>query len=54
MLRASRPPRVIAVLTRMRKIHVFSDARLSKRPIARRTPTQVSCTTSSATSRLRT
>jgi hypothetical protein len=36
----------------MRKIQVFNEERASKRPIPLRTPSQVSCTTSSATARL--
>src|SRR4051812_6516014 len=49
-LRRSRTPLVLARLTRMRKIHVFRDERPSKRSIPLSTPSQVSCTTSSACS----
>src|SRR5262249_47634191 len=51
-LRASRPPRVLAVLVTIRKSHVFSDDRPSNRSIPLRTPSQASWTTSSATDRL--
>src|SRR5262249_56033871 len=53
-VRPSRCPRVFAMLVRIRKIHVFSDERPSKRSIPFRTAIQVSCTTSSATERLAT
>ena len=48
-LRLSRWPRVFAVLTRIRKIHVRSDERPSNPFKPRSTPSQASCTTSSAT-----
>ena len=54
MLRASRSPRLIAMLTTMRMIQVFSDERPSKRSMPLRTPSHASCTTSSATARVRT
>jgi hypothetical protein len=41
-VRASRPPRVIAVLTRIRMIQVLREERPSKRSSPVRTPTQVS------------
>ena len=50
-LRASRAPRVLAWLTRIERIHVFSDERPSKRSRPLITPSQVSWTTSSATER---
>ncbi len=50
-LRPSRWPRVFAVLVRIRKIQVRSDERPSKRSIPAITPSQASCTTSSATAR---
>ena len=53
-MRASRSARLIARLVRMRKIHVFSEARPSKRCRPLSTPSHVSCTTSSATGGLRT
>ena len=52
MLRASRWPRVFAVLTRIRKIHVRSDDLPSNPSSPFSTPTQASCTTSSATARV--
>ena len=52
MTRPSRCARVFAVLTRMRKTHVFSDDRPSNRSSAPRTRSQVSCTTSSASARV--
>ena len=53
-LRASRCPRVFAVFTRIRKIHVRSDERPSKPSSPFSTPTQASWTTSSATARVET
>ncbi len=50
----SRCPRVLAMLVRIRKIHVRSDDRPSKLSRPRSTPSQVSWTTSSATARLET
>ena len=50
--RRSRTPAVRARLTTMRNSHVFSDDRPSNRSMPRTTPSQVSCTTSSATARL--
>ena len=52
MTRPSRCARVFAVLTRMRKTHVFSDERPSNRSSAPSTRSQVSCTTSSASARV--
>ena len=49
--RPSRWARVFAVLTRMRKTHVFSEERPSNRSSAPSTRSHVSCTTSSATAR---
>src|SRR5688500_1585019 len=49
-LRCSRTPLVLARLTRMRKIHVLSDERPSKRSRPLRTPSHVSATASSACS----
>jgi hypothetical protein len=51
-MRASRRPRVIAVFTRIRMIQVFSAERPSKYSRPSITPTQASCTTSSATARV--
>jgi hypothetical protein len=48
VLRRSRAPLRIATLVRMRKIHVLSEERPSKRSIPRITAIHVSCTTSSA------
>ena len=50
--RPSRCARVFAVLTRMRKTHVFNDERPSNRSRAPSTRSQVSCTTSSASARV--
>ena len=50
--RASRAPRVLAMLTTMRRIQVRSDERPSKRSMPLRTPSQASWTTSSATARV--
>jgi hypothetical protein len=47
-LEPSRAARVRARLTRIRKIHVLSDDLPSNAQIPRITPSQVSCTTSSA------
>jgi len=49
--RASRTARVLARLATMRCSHVPSEERPSKRSMPRRTPSQASCTTSSATAR---
>ena len=54
MVRASRSPRVRARLATIRRIQVFSEDRPSKRLRPCRTPSQASCTTSSATARVRT
>src|SRR5919201_6883877 len=48
IVRCSRVARLLAVLTRIRKIHVLIDERASKRARPCRTPTQASCTMSSA------
>ena len=48
-LRPSRCPRVFAMFVRIRKIHVRNDDRPSNRSIPFSTPSQASCTTSSAT-----
>ena len=53
-VRPSRAARVFARLIRMRKIQVFSDERPSNAQMPWITPSQVSCTTSSATARLET
>ena len=53
-MRPSRWARLMARLIRIRKIHVFIEARPSKRSSPFRTPSHVSCTTSSAIVRLRT
>ena len=52
MLRASRFERVRAMLSRICTIQVLSEDRPSKRSIPVITPTQVSCTISSATAAL--
>ena len=53
-VRPSRTARVFAWLMRMRKIQVLSDERPSNAQRPWITPTQVSCTTSSATARFET
>jgi hypothetical protein len=50
-VRDSRSPRVLAVLTTIRITHVLREERPSNRSRPFRTPTQASCTTSSATAR---
>ena len=50
-VRASRTPRVFALLTRIEMIHVLIEERPSKRSSPWITASQVSCTTSSATAR---
>ncbi len=52
--RGSRTARVRAMFAAIRKIQLFSDERPSKRSSAFRTPSHVSCTTSSAAARLET